>query len=144
MWYRLYFFSLLFSFLWIGLQIWATWSYRKSEAPGSPELKKLKRFNLAVVWTVLLGFSVPHFSSFDGLLIWRMLFQFILNGFTFWLVFDCGYGYVVYKNLWYLGEESDSDETLKSKLGRNAGKLKAAFCLLMMIVAELTYEITLK
>jgi hypothetical protein len=92
----------------------------------------------------LILFALSVFTAAikgDGLLSSLYFFAdtFIALGFTMWTAFDIMMARALDQKWYYLGTTSDTDVKLKQKLGKNAGKIKAIFGLLIVIATTVVY-----
>lgn len=134
---------LLFSLFMIGQQYYATWAYRKYAEPHTTESELLHRFNWALVFICCLALSMPFLQAKTQPLL-AFIVSGVTYGFIYWTIFDIGYALSIGQSWDYLGGEAKTDQSLKSKLGRNAGKIKAAFGILMIVILNVLYQLLLK
>lgn len=62
-------------------------------------------------------------------------------GFVYWLTFDPVFALTIDQAWHYLGNTAGSDKGLGKLLGKNAGQIKAAFCVVVIIAINLVYKI---
>jgi hypothetical protein len=58
----------------------------------------------------------------------------------YWLVFDILFSLAIRQKWHYLGSTAGTDKGLMKVLGKNAGQLKALFCLVAIITINLIYK----
>ena len=90
------------------------------------------------VFMILLAIGLVEYRSagwFPGLL------TFAACGFVYWFTFDPAYALKINQKWFYLGSTAGSDKGLGKLLGKNAGQIKAAFCVVAIITINLVYKI---
>lgn len=130
----------LFTFIMIGQQYYATWAYRKYVSGKTIQSKWLHRFN-ALIAGFLIGVLAMSFKSWI-----EIGFFVICSGLIYNALLDTGYSLTItkFKNAWYLGGEAKTDEEFKHLLGKNEGRTKFIIEIVILIGLNLAYKLMLK
>ena len=119
----------LITFLSVKEEVNGTWAFREYAAPGTIQSKLYHSFGakskLITIFLAALAFKT-NWVDFALLA--------TINGFIYWLLFDIWYNIGIKQKWDYLGNEAATDKTLKKIFGQNAGRNKAYFCILVIII----------
>lgn len=141
MFYQQQLLMVLFTAIMVAQQYYATWAYRKFAEPKTVQSTRLHQCNWLVLIFVAAMLALPMWKDSPEV----FLLSGVTHGLIYWVLFNMGYALAVTKgkNAFYLGDDANSDEELKHRLGRNAGKISAAFLTMLILGANLIYKLLL-